>query len=105
VREAEEIARGWGFDRVCLHVDAAQPAAKALYARLGYECVAQEPAWHTDVGRVRRMFLTKCIDRKQSSTTATEVAAWEQAEIASSGRKLNVFEYLRLCVVELKRAK
>jgi ribosomal protein S18 acetylase RimI-like enzyme len=105
VREAEAIALAWGFDHMCLHVDADQPGAKALYAALGYECIAQEPAWHKHVGRVRRMFLTKKLDRSSRNAAPTEVESWDKAQVASSGRKLNMVEYLKLCVAELKRAR
>jgi ribosomal protein S18 acetylase RimI-like enzyme len=43
VNEAERVGAKWGYDTVCLHVDADNLGSRSLYGRLGYECTRQEP--------------------------------------------------------------
>lgn len=99
--EAEQIGRSWGFDRICLHVDADNIPAKVFYANLGYECTLQEPQWYRRIGRLRRMFLRKYVTGNSPRARATDVNAWDQAEVSSSGKKLNFIEYLKLCYADL----
>jgi ribosomal protein S18 acetylase RimI-like enzyme len=95
VAEAEAIGAAWGYSAVCLHVDADSQAATALYARLGYQCAAREPAWYRKAGRVRRLFLRKEVG---IDVAPVSVSDWEAADVAEVSRRLTFWEYLRYCV-------
>jgi ribosomal protein S18 acetylase RimI-like enzyme len=56
----ENIARGWGFHRVYLHVMADNKAAKALYDRAGYQlCEVSNPVLSGLGLRPQRLLLSK----------------------------------------------
>lgn len=110
VAAAERHARQvWEAHAVILHVDAANEAAKQLYASRGFRAVLREPAWFAAVGRGRRLFLRKALVPGPSPGPGGgggvgPVEAWEtETRLAGGGRALNVVEYWRYCLWDLRR--
>lgn len=101
VRAAEEAARGWGNDSVVLHVDARNESAAKLYRRMGYACSVREPEWYPAVGRVQRLFLVRELDEERGEPSEAE---WDAAPVRHT-RELDVGEYLRWCLYDLRRKR
>lgn len=83
----------WGAPCVWLHVEVCNEAATSLYKKLGFGCESRDPEWIDGVGRRQRLFL-------RSSGGAQD---WSQARLASI--KLNVWEYIRWCWLDLERVR
>lgn len=59
---AEQVARDWGYDSVCLHVHLTNDSARACYERVGYRTLLIEPAsWLQWLGRPRRALMQKTL--------------------------------------------
>jgi ribosomal protein S18 acetylase RimI-like enzyme len=59
---AEQVARDWGYDSVCLHVHLTNESARACYESVGYRTLHIEPAsWLQWLGRPRRALMQKTL--------------------------------------------
>lgn len=59
VQHCESYAASLGYDEVYLHADADYRPACALYARLGYETLRDDPPWVERFGRMRMRYMRK----------------------------------------------
>mmetsp|Transcript_85741 Transcript_85741/g.171630 ORF Transcript_85741/g.171630 Transcript_85741/m.171630 type:complete len:234 (+) Transcript_85741:110-811(+) len=59
VRVCEERAVAWGYSECLVHVDVEETAAVALYDKLGYETVKEDPAWMKFFTGVQLRYLSK----------------------------------------------
>jgi len=58
----EQIALGWGFQEISLHVAQNNRSARLLYRKLGYRLVGADPPWFTQLwGSPRRLFFRKLL--------------------------------------------
>lgn len=61
LERCEQIATGWGYNRIQLHVLAHNEQAKKLYLGYGYQIVSEEPHWNGFF----QPFATRLLLRKQ----------------------------------------
>jgi ribosomal protein S18 acetylase RimI-like enzyme len=59
IKVCEDRGREWGYDQVFLHVDAEEPSAVALYDKLQYLVIKEDPLWMKLFQGVRLRYMTK----------------------------------------------
>jgi ribosomal protein S18 acetylase RimI-like enzyme len=81
INECETISRKWGYEEVFLHVDIGEEPAVALYRKLGYETIAEEPVWKVAFTGVQLRFMRRALASTQKRSVAWPWQSRSQSKI------------------------